>query len=415
MEVRWQRAFLLVLALGLILLAGWADLSTDAARLEQGTTPTATVTATATITPTKPPVRNEIVSPQPGDVLFGTAVISGTALIQDYQQYQLHIAESGSEDWHWLTTSFDVVRESVLYRLDTTRFPDGFYDLRVRAIGRDGNYTEAFVRRVEIRNENPPTPTSLPVNPNSPLATPSPLETPTPTPTIDTTSFVPGGQGLYEPRNGEVLSGYAKIQGTANAPDIYHRFDRYELYLASAGSENWSWLMSSRKQIYQDTLYVLDTTELENGYYDLRMRIVYEDSNYDEYFVRNLQVSNDTAIVKGTTERVVITSPHSDSVVVAGRAVDIVGTVVDPNFQRWELYWAPSERAGEESAWKFLFSGDYQVVDELIARVDLGQVPVGSYDFRLRVVRRDGNYSDYFIRRLHVALPTPTPQYFWYG
>ncbi len=400
--VNLKRIVLVALAVGLLLAVGWQDLATDAARAPQEFP-----TPTPSPTPIRPIHVVAITSPRPGEALFGTVAIRGTALIENYVQYQVHISPQGMEEWQWLVSSYDVVRDGVLALLDTTRFPDGFYDLRVRAIRLDGNYNEAFVRGVEIRNANPPTPTPPILDPGSPLPTPSPLETPTPTPapTPDTTSFVPGGPGLYEPRNGQTLRGYAKIVGTAAAPDIYHRFLRYELYISPAGQENWSWLYSSQEQIWQDTLTILDTTRLANGFYDLRLRIVYRDSNYDEFFVRGLRVDNPPDVVAKGLPVVAITSPRPGSTV-AGM-LDLVGTIVHPDFQRWELYWSPS---GAEE-WSFLLSGEYQAVDEPIVWVDLAGFPPGVYDFLLRVVRRDGNYLDYPIRRLHVVLPTIPPAY----
>jgi hypothetical protein len=363
-------------------------------------------------TPTKPAVRNEITFPEPGGVVYGFMRIRGTALINDFQQYQVHIAPSGSEDWQGLFGSFNVVRDGDLYVLNTSQFPDGFYDLRVRAIQQTGNYTEAFVRGFEIRNENPPTPTPTPnitvtveisgtptLPPLSPIQTPSPLPTPTPTPE----SFIPGGQGIYAPTKGATLSGSIRIVGTANGRDPYHRFQRYELYLSPSGLEEWQWIFSSQIQLYNDTLTILDTSKLSNGFYDLRLRIVYRDANYDQYHVRNLRVANDARITASTEPVIHITSPPENSQI-AG-IVDITGTIIHPRLQRWELYWAEESPANQE--WTYLYRGDHQVFDDVIARIDLSQVPAGLYKLRLRVVRLDGNYNDYIIRRLHVALPTP--------
>jgi hypothetical protein len=402
------RPFLFVMVLmATLLITGWLALTSDAAFLAQP----------GTATPRA--VRNEITFPQAGTVAFGIMRIRGTGLINDFQQYQLHIARHGSEDWQWLTSSYNVVRDGDLYVLNTTLFPDGFYDLRLRALQQMGNYSESFVRRFEIRNANPPTLTPTPViteTPDilatveitltptplflSPIETPSPLATPTPTPE----SFIPGGQGIYTPVRGAVLRGSVRIVGTANGKDPWHRFQRYELYHSPTGQETWTWFFSSQNQHFNDTLYVLDTTQLPNGFYDLRLRIVYRDSNYDQYHVRNLRIDND-ASVQGDVSIVRITSPGENSRL-AG-ITDISGTIFHPRLQRWELYWAKHGTAPQE--WLFLYRGDHQVLNDLIARIDLGQVTAGIYDLRLRVVKLDGNYDDYIIRRLHVALPTSTP------
>jgi hypothetical protein len=364
-------------------------------------------------------VRNEITFPQADTVAFGIMRIRGTGVIADFQQYQLHIARHGSEDWQWLTSNYNVVRDEDLYLLNTTLFPDGFYDLRLRALQQTGNYSESFVRRFEIRNTNPPTltPTSVisetpGITPTattlttptpaflSPIQTPSPLPTPTPTPE----SFIPNGQGIYSPTRGAILQGSVRIVGTANGKDPQHRFQRYELYISPTGQENWTWIFSSQNQYFNDTLHILDTTKVPNGFYDLRLRIVYRDSNYDQYHMRNLRIDND-ASVRGDVSIVRITSPRENSRI--SGVTDIAGTILHPRLQRWELYWAKSGTTTQE--WIFLYRGDQQVLNDLIARIDLSQVPAGIYDLRLRVVKLNGNYDDYIIRRLHVALPTSSP------
>ena len=76
---------------------------------------------------------------------------------------------------------------------------------------------------------------------------------------------------------------------------------------------------------------------------------------------------------------------------------------------RWELYWSP---AGAES-WAFLTAGERPALNGLLARLDLGKLGGASVDFRLRIVRRDYNYSEYFSRNVRVLAPPqsvlPTP------
>ena len=101
------------------------------------------------LTPTATPdlrVVNQIIQPKIGDAVFGNTPIVGTALLDDYLRYEVHISPSGAENWQWLVSSFAIVRNGLLYVLDTTKYPDGFYDLRVRAIDAKGGYTESFVR-----------------------------------------------------------------------------------------------------------------------------------------------------------------------------------------------------------------------------------------------------------------------------
>lgn len=391
----------------------WTSLSTGAAPASQDfTSPPETPTPTPTITPTKPAVRNEITFPVETDILIAFVRVEGTALIDNYQQYQLHIAPANSEQWSWLTTSYSAIRDNALHIFDTRLLADGFYDLRLRAINVRGNYTESFVRGFEIRNLNPPTPTPEitreVIEGESPLPTVSPLETPTPAATPDFESFIPGGQGIYQPGNGERLKSVQPIVGTVNGRGAGKHFQRYEIYLSRAGMEQWEWLYASQQQLFNEVIYRLDTSRFANGSYDLRLRIVYQDSNYDEYHARNLTIANDPALlVSGPTLE--LKQPQAGSLVVG--QMDIRGTLIHPHLSRWELYWSAADSAlpDDQRQWLLLYTGEYQVLDDLIARVDLGQVTPGSYDVRLRLVQQDGNYEDAFIRRLHVALPTATP------
>ena len=360
-------------------------------------------------------VINEISSPRSNDAVAGIVGIVGTALVHDYIKFEVHVSPSGMENWQWLETGFDVVRDGVLAVWNTYPIPDGRYDIRVRAINRAGNYTESFSRRVEVRNSNPPTPTPRfdPAGvqqPPSPVLFASPLF-PTPTPAPRILSFVPNGQGIFEPANGAILRGMVPILGTANSRTAFNPFIRYELSVASSGDAVWGWLYSSEEQQWQSNLFDLDTTRLADGFYDLRLRIVYRDSNYDEYYVNRLQVANQTSSQQLLAQAAVsnagtapgVYAPRNGMQVVG--VVDFVGTTDVPGLLRWELSYAP---AGEES-WEFLVSGTQAVIDGILARLDLSLLPAGAYDFRLRIVRQDYSFSDYYVRNIESLPPTPTP------
>ena len=401
-----QRWLLTVLAIGILALTAFAG-------------PMGRVLAQfpgVTTTPT-PDLRvlNEIASPRSNDAVAGLVAIVGTALVQDFIKYEVHVSPSGMENWQWLETGFDVVRDGVLAAWNTYPVADGRYDIRVRAINRDGNYSEAFARRVEVRNANPPTPTPRfdPAGlqqPLSPVLFVSPLF-PTPTPLPRFVSFVPNGQGIFTPVNGAILRGVTPIVGTANGKTAFNPFNRYEISLAPSGTEEWGWLYTSQEQLWQSKLYDLDTTHLADGFYDLRLRIVYRDSNYDEYHVNRLQVANRTSPQQLAAQAAVsnagtapgIYTPRNGTQVVG--VVDFAGTTDVPGLLRWELSYAP---AGEES-WEFLVSGAQAIVDGLLARLDLSLLPAGAYDFRLRIVRQNYAYSDYYVRNIESLPPTPTP------
>ncbi len=341
-------------------------------------------------TPTPTPLKrtvNEITEPLSSDAIFGVTNIVGTALIDAFQRYDVHISEAGMDNWQWLTTDFRVVHDGTLYQLNTFDYPDGYYDIRVRAIDRNGEFTESFVRGVEIRNWNPPTLTPAP-------GTPTPIS-PLPTPTPEILSRIPGGQGFYAPDNSAVLHDTVEIKATVNGKRN-QRFKRFELDISPYGQEQWTWLHGEPRQVWQDTIYTLDTTKFPDGRYDLRLRNVYEDGNYDEFFLRGLVFANAGAPKVNFEIPVGISSPRSGSTV--SGVVDIVGSVPASELLRWELSWSPSGRDN----WSFLVGGNEPVNGETIARLDLGQLNPGQYDLRLRVVRSDYNYTDYMVRDLQV-------------
>jgi hypothetical protein len=403
----WSLVVLAVLVVVLSLVPG---LSQDMDIMAQ-TTPvsvigTPTLTSTLTLTPTLGPtpavtatptkvrrIVNEVRHPQHGDAVSGVATIIGTALTERFNRYDIHISPEGMENWQWLTTSLEVVYEDVLYEWDTTAFPDGFYDLRVRAIDDSGNYTESFVLGLEVRNARPPTPTP---NPNATEGVASPLLVPTPTPTPDERRQSPGGLGFYAPDAGAVIRGKTAIVATAVAlPD--RPFARYELHMSRSGVEDWLWLYDSPHPAWQSPIYNWDTTQVPDGLYDLRLRVVYKDSNYDEFFLRNLSVANHTKPILAFSPPAGISSPRNGERI--SGVVAFMGTVPTEDLLRWELAWSP----GEAEQWQFLVTSDTPVDNGLLARLDLSQLPSGLYDFRLRVVRSDTNYTDYVVRGLQLV------------
>jgi cell division septation protein DedD len=103
----------------------------------------------------------------------------------------------------------------------------------------------------------------------------------------------------------------------------------------------------------------------------------------------------------------VITSPQ-DRDVVRGLLV-IKGTATHPNFWKYEVYFAPEPNPNDQ--WQLLGLHEMQVTDGRLETWDTSLVPDGTYSLRLRVVRADGNYDEYYVRQISVvnAQPTETP------
>jgi cell division septation protein DedD len=103
----------------------------------------------------------------------------------------------------------------------------------------------------------------------------------------------------------------------------------------------------------------------------------------------------------------VITSPQ-DRDVVRGLLV-IKGTATHPNFWKYEVYFAPEPNPNDQ--WQLLGLHEMQVTDGRLETWDTSLVPDGTYSLRLRVVRGDGNYDEYYVRQISVVnvQPTETP------
>ena len=93
------------------------------------------------------------------------------------------------------------------------------------------------------------------------------------------------------------------------------------------------------------------------------------------------------------------------------------GTATDPNWLRYELAFRP-EFASDDS-WIVFAEGDQPIIDNTLAIWDttVGRntgspiFPDGNYRLRLRVVRTDFNYDEYFVTNIIISNdePTPTP------
>lgn len=99
--------------------------------------------------------------------------------------------------------------------------------------------------------------------------------------------------GISSPLEGDMVSGIVLVEGTATDPD----FLRYEL--AFNRGADWIVFAEGTRPVQQGTLAVWDTTVgypnapvFPDGTYQLRLRVVRQDYNYDEYFVRNLTLVN---------------------------------------------------------------------------------------------------------------------------
>ena len=97
--------------------------------------------------------------------------------------------------------------------------------------------------------------------------------------------------GITSPATGSSVSGSVPILGTAVASP----FARYELYYKRepSGDEAYSYFGGDTRQVHNGQLGVWHTGALPPGIYTLRMRVVFPNANYGEFFARNINVNQE--------------------------------------------------------------------------------------------------------------------------
>lgn len=106
------------------------------------------------------------------------------------------------------------------------------------------------------------------------------------------------GSGITAPASGETLAGVVEVRGTA----VHPNYLRYELAFANQFSgSDWIVFAEGSEPVVEGVLAVWDTTVgravgapvFPDGRYQLRLRVVKTDFNYDEFFVTDLIIQND--------------------------------------------------------------------------------------------------------------------------
>ena len=84
--------------------------------------------------------------------------------------------------------------------------------------------------------------------------------------------------GIVTPKDTETVKGVLNVTGYASDPN----FSKWQLDLLPGGDPNAAIFLALGNKA-GDFSYSLDTTGLPNGEHALRLRVVKNDSNYDEY------------------------------------------------------------------------------------------------------------------------------------
>jgi len=135
--------------------------------------------------------------------------------------------------------------------------------------------------------------------------------------------------GITQPTSGESISGVVEVHGTA----VHPNYLRYELAFLQQDVPGAEWIVFAEgsEPVSDGVLAIWDTTVgrtagapvFPDGRYQLRLRVVKTDFNYDEYFVTDLVIQNDgptptptpdeTAVALTATAAAIPTQPAGSS------------------------------------------------------------------------------------------------------
>jgi hypothetical protein len=230
--------------------------------------------------------------------------------------------------------------------------------------------------------------------------------------------------GITSPKDMAALSGTVEVRGYANVPN----FMKWQLDLLPNNDPSAAIFLAFGEKAGEFT-YSLDTSKLPAGEHSLRLRIVREDSNYDEYFTKftiggatsggsgaaaNASSAGTAAsgAASGTQTRASATAggtAAAGAAATSGQGVTTNGLAApregqnisgqftvrgyanDPDFMKWQLDLLPNGNANQAG---FLAFGETTGV--FTHTLDTTSLPAGQHTLRLRIVRNDSNYSEYF-------------------
>ncbi len=216
--------------------------------------------------------------------------------------------------------------------------------------------------------------------------------------------------GITAPADGATVSGAVAVTGYASDAN----FMKWQLDLLPGGDESAAAFLDLGEEQGVFT-YTLNTVGLPNGEHALRLRIVRNDSNYTEYTTK-FTIANGAATAPAATAApaaaaapAATATPAAVAAVAAevtgngfvapregatvSGVVEVRGNATSADFMKWQLDLLPGSDA---SAAAFLDLGEEQGV--FTYTLDTTNLPQGEHSLRLRVVRGDSNYDEYFVK-----------------
>lgn len=308
---------------------------------------------------------NGITSPAEGATLAGMVEVAGVASDPGFQKWQLDLLLDGKP--HQATAlavgSEQTPAAAVLTKFDSTPYPNGQHQLRLRVVRQDGNYDE-FFRTVAFAN---------------------PLTAAAEAPTRPTIAVA---NGIVAPKAGEKVKGTVRIRGVAADAD----FLKWQLDLLPGGDPRQAFLITVSRSPAEDerNLGAVDTQYFANGPQVLRLRVVHTDSNFDEYLLP-IVTANPGAPLPRPVAANGFTAPKKNAQVEG--VIEIHGVANADDFSKWQIDVLVN---GDPEQAVFVATGRRAVpASATMARFNTRRIANGEHVLRLRVVGGNGNYQEY--------------------
>lgn len=338
-----------------------------------------------------------------GATVSGTVTVEGYADDPNFLRWDMFVFPGGDDNSKiWVASGDEAGEFSV--DLDTTIFPDGDHALALRVVKTPAQNYDEYVVNFTLANAGaaPAEEEAAPAEEVEAEAAPVEEEA---APAEVTAAPVSG----FDAEDGIEVSGTVTVTGYADTAG----FVKWQLDVVPFGNAGDA-IFAAYGEDAGEFSYALDTTQFPDGDHQLRLRVVDNTGNYDEYFV-DVTVANGEAMpaeeveVEATETMTDTTEAEAPAEVEAPAAearangldledgatvsgtVDVTGYAADPNFLRWDLFVLPG---GDDSAKIWVASGDE--AGEFTVTLDTTQFPDGEHAFSLRVVTSPAqNYMEY--------------------
>ncbi len=211
---------------------------------------------------------------------YGIVSVLGVADHPTFRKWQLDLLLNSTEPAFLAFGEDPIPSPGLLSTLDTSLYPDGEHQLRLRVVHSNLNYDEYFLP-IHIANqsgggENPATPPQPAQTAPQPATVPTPVPASAPAPAAAMARTLTGN-GLSVVAQGDSLS----VRGVANHPT----FRKWQIDLLLNGDPNQAVFLGvgEERVTAERELLTLSPADYPPGSQQLRLRVVYGRLDYDEY------------------------------------------------------------------------------------------------------------------------------------